>query len=157
MSTDSGLEALEPWLAGYLARLSAGERLKLTRKIGQMLRRRNSIRIRANIQPDGTAMEPRKIKQDQRGRIRGRKGPMFPKIAMAKNLKVTARPDEVEISFTPLVAGAAKIHHWGLVGKVENTPGSIRVRYPARRLLGIPPADREAIMDEALAWLDAPR
>lgn len=154
MSDQIGLDAVEPWLAGVMAKLKPAERLRLTRRIGQMLRRVNAERIRANVQPDGTTMEARKPRRDKRGRIRGRKGKMFPKIGLARNMRVSARPDEVEISFSPLVAGAAKVHHYGLVDRVEKRNGAPKIRYPIRQLLGITPADREAIMDEVTKWID---
>ena len=65
------------------------------------------------------------------------------------------RSDEVEIAFAGSVAGAASVHHYGLVSPIEKRiPHSIRVRYPARRLLGFSEADREAIMDAALGALE---
>lgn len=149
MTEQSGLEALEPWLEGIMNRLKPGERLKLARKIGQMLRRRNAQRIAANIQPDGSAMEPRK----PRKRGRSRRGKMFQKTRLARNMRVRAQPDQVEVSFKQAVASAAAVHHFGLVDKVEKTATAPRVRYPSRKLLGIPPEDRDAIMDEALDWL----
>lgn len=154
MTDRSGLEALEPWAEHFLADLRPGERLKVFRAIGRMLRTRNAERIRANVDPDGSPMEPRKVPG---GSIRSRrhKGPMFRKIALARNMRVTARPDEVELAFRQLVAGAAAVHHFGLVDKVDSRiPNSIRVRYAARRLLGIPAQDRDAILDTVLDWLD---
>lgn len=154
MSFDNGLDAIEPWLSGVLARLSPGEQMKIKRKIGQLLRRRNAERIRTNVQPDGTPMEPRKPRRDKRGRVRGRKGKMFPKIGLARTMRVTVRPNEIEVSFSPLVAGAAKVHHWGLVDQVEKKGDAPSVRYPARHLLGINPADRDEIMEEVMKWFD---
>ena len=154
MSLDNGLDAIEPWLSGVLAKLSPGERIKITRKIGQLLRRRNAERIRANVQPDGTPMEPRKPRRDKRGRVRGRKGKMFPKVGLVRNMRVTVRPDEVKVNFSPLAAGAAKVHHWGLVDRVEKAGDAPSVRYPARHLLGINPDDRDEIMTEVIKWLE---
>lgn len=148
MIVDSGLEALAPWIEGYMARLSPARRLVLSRKIGQRLRRINAERIRRNVQPDGSAMAPRARKN------RKRRGPMFKKIALARNLRVRAGPDDVELSFAPRVSGAAAVHHYGLIDKVENRPNSIRTRYPERRLLGFGPADQGEIMDEVLAWFE---
>ena len=100
-------------------------------------------------------MPARKRQLDQRGRIRKRKALMFPKIALARNLKVRTSPEEVELTFTGRTAQTAAVHHYGLEDKVDRRiPNSIRTRYSARRLLGIPAGDRDAIMDEVLAWLD---
>jgi len=150
MADGSGLEALEPWIENYLRKLKPGERSKVARKIGIMLRRANSERILANTQPDGSAMEPRKTKKGKRSR----KGPMFPKAGRLRNMRVRAAADGVTVDFVRLVAGTAAVHHWGLVDKVDaRVPNSIKVRYPARRLLGFSAADREAIMDEVLKWV----
>lgn len=148
------LTAIEPWLDGIMARLEPGERLKVARRIGQMLRRRNAERIRANVQPDGSSMEPRKIARDKRGRIRGRKGKMFPKTGLAKNIQVRADADEVEVSFKQPVAGAARVHHYGLIDRVSRNAGAPRVRYPIRRLLGINDEDRDMILAEVSKMLD---
>ena len=151
MAEPSGLEAIEPWIEGYLARLKPGERSKVARKIGIMLRRANSQRILANVEPDGGAMEPRK---DRKGRRRARKGKMFRKTGKLRNMRVRPSPDGVEVDFTRLVAGTAQVHHFGLIDKVDSRiPNSIKVRYPARRLLGFSKADREAIMDEVIKWV----
>lgn len=153
--TDAPLDAMEPWLEGILARLKPGARLRLARKIGQMLRRRNAARIRKNVEPDGTKMEPRARMRDRKGRLRGRHGSgrMFKKIGLARNMKIKARPDSVEVSFAPKVARTAAVHHFGLRDRVENRRNSVRVRYPERRLLGIPKGDREVIMEESMKAL----
>jgi phage virion morphogenesis protein len=151
---DSGLEALEPWLEAVMNRLKPGERVQLSRKIGQMLRARNAKRIAGNVQPDGSPMEPRKPRRDRRGKLRkSRQGKMFRQTGKVRNLKVRAFPDRVEIAFAPAVSGTAAVHHFGLMDKVEKTPTAPKVRYPARHLLGIPAEDREAVMDAALKWL----
>ena len=148
------LTAIEPWLDGIMARLEPSERLKVARRIGQMLRRRNAERIRANVQPDGSPMEPRKVTRDKRGRIRGRKGKMFPKTGLAKNMQIRADADQVEVSFKQSVAGAAKVHHYGLVDRVSRNAGALRVRYPIRRLLGINDEDRDMILAEVSKMLE---
>ena len=148
------LTAIEPWLDGIMARLEPSERLKVARRIGQMLRRRNAERIRANVQPDGSPMEPRKVTRDKRGRIRGRKGKMFPKTGLAKNMQIRADADQVEVSFKQSVAGAAKVHHYGLVDRVSRNAGALRVRYPIRRLRGIHDEDRDMFLAEVRKMLE---
>jgi len=152
---DNGLDHLAPWLEGYLQRLEPGERRKLTRKLAKALRDRNAKRIRDNVQPDGSPMEPRKSQRDRRGRLRKRKGRMFPKTSLARNLRGQSRTDEVVVSFRPLIQRTAEVHHFGEEAPVD--PGirnSIRVRYAARRLLGLSDADLQMIADERCNELD---
>lgn len=150
------LDAIEPWLAGYMAKLEPRQRTKLARGIGKALREINAARIRANVQPDGSAMEPRAPKRDKRGRLRQRKGRMFPRTALARNLKVKTGPDEIEVTFRPLVADTAAVHHYGLTAPVDPRIGnSIKVRYPARRLLGFAATDLEAIDEAVMEHLKA--
>jgi len=149
-----GLDHLAPWLGGFLAKFTPTERTALTRALGKTLRDANAARIRDNVTPDGTPMEPRKPKRDKRGRLRKRKGRMFPKTALARNLRVRTQPDEIEVGFRPLVAGTAEVHHYGLTAPVDpRIPNSIEVRYPARPLLDFAPADIEAIETQAMEWL----
>jgi phage virion morphogenesis protein len=152
---DNGLDHLAPWLEGYLHRLEPGERRKLTRKLAKALRDANAKRIRDNVQPDGTPMEPRKSQRDRRGRLRKRKARMFPKAALARNLRGTARTDEVVVSFRPLVQRTAEVHHFGEEAPVDpRIRNSIRVRYAARRLLGLNEADVRLIEEDSLGLLD---
>lgn len=152
---DGGLDHLAPWLEGYLQRLKPTERRKLTRKLAKALRDSNARRIRDNVQPDGTPMEPRKSQRDRRGRLRKRKGRMFPKTALAKNLRYRANAEDLEVSFRPLVAGTASVHHYGLTAPVDpRIPNSITIRYPARRLLGLSEADVRLIEEDSLNLLD---
>ena len=79
---------------------------------------------------------------------------MFPKTSLARNLRAFARPDEIEVTFRPLVAGTAEVHHYGLTAPVDpRIANSIEVRYPARRLLGFAPADLDQIDREVGGWL----
>ena len=153
--TDAGLDHLAPWLEGYLQRLAPSERRKLTRRLAKALRDANARRIRDNVEPDGTPMQPRKSKRDRRGRLRKRKGRMFPKAALSRNLRGQARTDELVISFRPLIERTAKVHQFGLEAPVDpRIPNSIKVRYPARRLLGLAPDDIAMIEADTLGLLE---
>lgn len=153
------LAQLEPFLAAYLNRLSPAQRRRVARKVGEALRRENAKRIAANVQPDGSAMQPRKKRKrmkDGKGRIK-RTGKMFPKIRLAKALRIRATPDEVEVGFyNPLMAQTARAHQFGLVDFVGKTNDGrvIKTKYPERPLLGIAPGDLDAIMDQALKLLE---
>jgi phage virion morphogenesis protein len=149
---------LEPFLAGYLNRLGPAQRKRVMRKIGQEVRRINTRRIAANVQPDSSAMEPRKPRKrmkDAQGRIR-RQGKMFRKLRLAKKIAIDVADDEVALSFKGNAAESAERHHFGLPGFVGRTRKGkdIRVKYPARRLLGFGPEDMDAIIDAALGLLE---
>lgn len=153
------LAELEPFLATYLNRLGPAQRRKVTRKIGQELRKANAKRIAANVEPDGAAMVPRKKRKrmmDAKGKIR-RTGKMFPRIRLAKALRVRPGLDEVEVGFVnPLITKTAAAHQFGKVDFVGKTKAGkvVKTRYPARRLLGIGPDDLELITDAALKLLE---
>lgn len=152
------LAQLEPFLAAYLNRLGPAQRRRLARKVGEALRRENARRIAANVQPDGSAMEPRKKRprmKDARGRIR-RTAKMFPKIRLARSMKIRASADDVAVGFEGTVAQTARAHQFGLVDFVGKTRDGrvIRTRYPERRLLGFGPDDLDTIMDAALKMLE---
>lgn len=152
------LAELEPFLAAYLNRLGPAQRRRVARKVGEALRRENARRIAANVQPDGSAMEPRKKRprmKDARGRIR-RTAKMFPKIRLARSMKIRASADEVSVGFEGTIGHTARAHQFGLVDFVGKTRDgrTIRTRYPERRLLGFGPEDIEAITDAALKMLE---
>ena len=133
--TDPG-EALDAFAEHFdtmLAELTPAKRKAIARKIGQRLRRANTRRIAANIEPDGSPMEPRAYRAKRRA-----KGKMFKKLRYARHFKVDADQHGVEVGFRRF-EGLAKVHHFGLVsavGRNRTTGEVIRARYPKRRLLG---------------------
>lgn len=152
------LAELEPFLAAYLNRLGPAQRKRVLRKVGQEVRRINTRRIAANLQPDGSAMEPRKPRKrmkDAQGRIK-RTARMFRKLRLAKKIGIDVADDAVALSFNGNAAESAARHNFGLTGFVGRTRKGkdIRVKYPERRLLGFGPEDMEAITDAALALLE---
>lgn len=152
------LAELEPFLAAYLNRLGPGQRRRTMRKVMEALRRENAKRIAANIQPDGSAMEPRKPRKrlgGGKGRVRRAKK-MFPKIKLARSMKLRVTPNEGSIGFAGMVGHTAAAHHYGkedFVGRAPNGK-SVRTKYPRRRLLGFGPEDIELINDAVLALLE---
>lgn len=147
------LSAIEPWISGLIDRLSAGERRKLGMKLGRLMRKTNAARIARNVDPDGAAMAPRKKREGSKSNIRRK---MFPKIRLARALKIRATGDGVAVEFAnPLIGRVAQVHHFGDVGFVGKTSRgrTIRTRYTARRLLGFGAQDIEMITDEVLAHL----
>lgn len=155
MSDD--FDRLAPWVAAIAERFGSGNMRQIARKIGLMLRRVNAGRIAANTQPDGSAMEPRKrrpLRERKKDRIR-KKGRMFPKIRLARNMNIDASADQVEVNFNDKVARTANVHHFGLRDRVARFRGAPQYRYPARELLGFGPADDDAILEVVLDGVDA--
>jgi len=151
------LDALEPWLAGLLAKTEPRQRMALARGVGQIMRRFNAARVMANVEPDGTAMAPRNPKKPRKGKktAKGKAARMFKRIELARNMQVQPSADDVSLSFKGRIAKTARVHHFGEEDAVDpRIRNSIRVRYKARRLLGFGPGDREALLGEVMAWLD---
>ncbi len=154
----SDLTAVEAWAGAVLAQLEPGQRRQLARAMGTDLARSQRSRIKANLNPDGSAFEPRKPRtmRDKKGSLRRQAaaGPMFAKLARARELGVLeATGDRVAVGFRRASSSAiARVHQFGLVDLVSrDQPGSPRIRYPARRLLGLTDGDRDALADRVLA------
>lgn len=148
---------LAPWASAIAERFGAGNMRRIARKIGLALRGINAARIAANVEPDGSAMEPRKprpLRDRKKDRIR-RKGRMFPRIRLARNMIVEADAEQVELSFTGKVAKTAEVHHFGLRDRVARFRGAPQYRYPARELLGFGAADDDIILATVLAGVEA--
>ena len=142
---------LDQWLESYAARLKPAERKRLMTAILRELRRAQAQRMAANVQPDGSKMEPRKPRRERVKRGRA----MFPRLRLARNLKIRADADEGEIGFAPNVSRVAAEHHYGADVRVGRTKDGreIRTRYPARELLGFGPDDLKRTMDAAIDHL----
>ncbi len=147
---------LAPWVAGIARRFGDGNMRRIARKIGLALRRANAARIAANVQPDGTAMQPRKprpLRERKKDRVR-KKGRMFPKIRLARNMKLDASAERVELSFGGKVRKTAEVHHFGLRDRVARFHGAPQIRYPSRALLGFGAGDDDAILETVLDGVD---
>lgn len=154
------LEALPAWLEARFAAITPGRRAAIARKIGQALRRANTKRIAANIQPDGSRMEPRKRRaslRDRKGKV-VKSGKMFPKLRLARSMTVKATADGVAVGYNnPMIASTARAHQFGLEDYVGRKPDGqeVRARYPERVLLGFGPEDREMVLELLMELLDA--
>jgi phage virion morphogenesis protein len=149
---DAGLDHLAPWLEGYLQRLAPSERRKLTRRLAKALRDANARRIRDNVEPDGTPMQPRKSKRDRRGRLRKRKGRMFPKTSLPQPaLQSSAHEVWCPSGTDGRHRSSAPVRQAPVDPRI---PNSIKVRYPARRLLGLAPDDIAMIEADTLGLLE---
>ncbi len=143
------LAALDQWFGQVLEGLSPTQRKRAAMKLGKALRRSNLDRIARNVEPDGGAMEGRKARLDQRGRVRRKAGgKMFRKLRLVRNWSIKAGADSVEIA--PAKGDrVAATHHFGLRSFVGRAPDGSKVttRYPERRLVGFDDADRDLVLD----------
>ena len=150
------MAGLDPWLGSILQGLSPAKRRRAQLKLGQALRRSNLARIKANVEPDGGAMEERKSRLDRRGQVRKKAGgKMFRKLRYARQWKVTARPDSVELApngRSPI----PEVHHFGKKGFVGRGPDGRKIftKYPERRLLGFGKGDDQLAIDVAAELFD---
>src|SRR5205085_4120687 len=90
-----GLDELEHRLDELLANTDAAGRVRLAHQLGRELRRSQARRIRENLNPDGSAFEPRKERpalREKAGRIKRRRktGRMFRKMGQADALRYEA-------------------------------------------------------------------
>ena len=129
-----------------MARLSAGQRTQVARKVGQALRRSQHQRIVANKAPDGGSYLPRKRRKQplrsKKGRVKRKKDAMFQRSAY---MKVKASPGDVTVGFVGRVARIARVHQQGRVDRI-NREGRT-ARYPVRELLGFTEADERLVRD----------
>jgi phage virion morphogenesis protein len=149
------LSAVEAWVSDMLAKVSPSERRKLALAIGRQIRDSQAERIGKQTNPDGTPFVPRKRKQKRpgaRSRVgRIRRQAMFQKIRTARWLSVAATASGAEIGFSGRVARIAAVHQEGERAPV--TPGGPEYQYPRRVLLGYSSANRDAIRDQLVAYL----
>lgn len=127
------LSRLTSWADGLLASMEPAARRQLAGEMARTLRASQALRIRANVQPDGSPMAPRKpqpkLKQG-RGRLRRK---MFFKISSPTWLKARASEQQAVVEFVGTANRLATIHQYGLKDRIKGR----EIRYPARELLGI--------------------
>lgn len=80
---------------------------------------------------------------------KGKQTRMFKKLATARFLRMYNGDNEAAIYFLPSAANIAGVHQFGLT---ENK-GRIKIKYPARQLLGLTPQDINHIEDQILEHL----
>lgn len=146
----SNLHELDAYLVGLLQKLEAPQRRALARAIAVELRRRQSARIAAQRNPDGTAYEPRKPQlRHKRGGIRRS---MFTRLRMAKYMRIEASPNAAVITFAGKVRHVASVHHFGLRDRVNKN--GLTAQYPQRQLLGLDESQLALITGLVLKHLD---
>ncbi|MGD8107804.1 phage virion morphogenesis protein [Pantoea sp. FN0302] len=144
------LQKIDDWLAALLANLEPAARTRMLREVARDVRRIQQQNITAQRAPDGTAWEPRRMTaRTKQGRIRRK---MFTKLKTAKYLKAKANAECAEISFISNVQRIARVHHFGLREKINNS--GIKVKYNKRTLLGINEEVKLNIVQSLLMWFD---
>lgn len=145
----SGFHELDAYLAGLLAKLEAPQRRALARAVAVEMRRRQSARIAAQRNPDGTPYEPRKPQlRHKRGGIRRK---MFTRLRMARYMRIEADPNTAVVTFANTALRIAAVHHFGLRDRVNKS--GLMARYPARQLLGLDDGDVEMVTKAMLSLL----
>ncbi|WP_342040443.1 phage virion morphogenesis protein [Aeromonas caviae] len=143
------LSRLTHWADGLLASMEPAARRQLAGEMARTLRASQAQRIRANRQPDGSPMAPRKpqpkLKQG-RGRLRRK---MFFKISSPTWLKARASEQQAVVEFVGTANRLATIHQYGLKDRIKGR----EIRYPARELLGITHQEVEKLEELLLAHL----
>ena len=142
----SGLHELDAYLAGLLSKLEAPQRRALARAVAVELRRRQSARIAAQRNPDGTPYEPRKPQlRHKRGGIRRK---MFTRLRMARYMRIEADANAAVVTFASTVLRIATVHHFGVRDRVNKN--GLTAKYPPRELLGLDGSDIDFITDKVL-------
>ncbi len=147
--TADDLSRLTHWADGLLASMEPAARRQLAGEMARTLRASQVQRIRANRQPDGSPMAPRKpqpkLKQGRR-RLRRK---MFFKISSPAWLKARASEQQAVVEFVGTANRLATIHQYGLKDRIKGR----EIRYPARELLGITHQEVEKLEELLLAHL----
>lgn len=136
---------LATWAAPLLAKLSGTERRQLMRELAKGLRKRQSDRIKAQKNVDGSAYVPRKpqrIIRSKQGRI---KQTLFNKLTKAAHLKVAVTDSSAAVGFDGRTARIARVHQLGLRDKVSRYRNEYD--YPKRELLGFSDDDKTWVRD----------
>ncbi len=142
---------VQAWAAGLLARLEPAQRRKVNRRIAQELRRSESHRIGAQVDPDGQRYTPRKARKNLRGQKGAIRRKLFARMRTAQHLKASATNDAAAVGFSPRTSRIGWVHQRGL--RDRPAPGAPDVRYPVRRLLGFSDAMREQVLDTLAEFL----
>lgn len=143
------LEQLGRQAEALIGKLSATERRKLAAELARTMRATQAERIRANKQPDGTSMTPRKPQPRLRDRRGGTRRKMFAKLVKPAWFKATATTNEAAVEFKGSANRLAIVHHFGLRDKINGK----EVQYPERQLIGITDADIDRVEDALLKHL----
>ncbi|MGL6458271.1 phage virion morphogenesis protein [Aeromonas hydrophila] len=110
--------------------------------MARTLRASQAQRIRANRQPDGNPMAPRKpLKKlaKKRGATRRK---MFQHLVSPRWLKATSTEHQAVVEFVGSANRLATIHQYGLKDRIKGR----EISYPARELLGLTTEEVELLL-----------
>ncbi|MDT6962690.1 phage virion morphogenesis protein [Cupriavidus sp. SZY C1] len=139
----SDLDDLTAWAGALLHNLAPSQRRTLMRAIAAELRRRQTLRIAAQRNPDGTPYQPRKPRlRAKAGSVRRK---MFGKLRTARFMKTQADANSAAVEFAASVRRIAAVHQFGLRDRVNR--GGLVVEYAQRELLGLADGDVERLGD----------
>lgn len=145
----NSLEDLTAWAGALLHKLDAGERRTLLRAVANELRRRQTVRIAEQRNPEGSAYEPRKPRLRQRaGRVRRA---MFMRLRTSRFMKAHSDADSAAVSFIGRAERIAAVHQFGLRDRVNK--GGLEIQYAKRELLGYSEGDVERLADMVIAHI----
>ncbi|WLE59276.1 phage virion morphogenesis protein [Burkholderia plantarii] len=145
------LHRIEAFVGGLLGKLDAAGRRAAARDIAMAVRKNQQARIARQLNPDGSAFDPRKRPAKSAGKgLRGKRGrlkrqAMFVKLRTARYLRVESNAEGFAIGYAGSVANVARVHQLGLRDRVA--PRGPEYKYPARRLLGLSADDVALIHD----------
>ena len=155
------LEDLEAFVAEFASRLEPAERKKVGMRIANELRKSNAERQRAQVDAEGDAFVPRKKARSRRKRdkitglkrrVKNRK--MCLRAGGAGYLRKQSTTGEARVGYVGAMARIMAVHQEGQVDTVTRDPSSPKVKYPARRVLGISDGDRGRILELLIEQLD---
>lgn len=152
MTATADLLALEGWVTTALAALAPAARRRLFREIGTELRRRTRTRMARQTGPDGDAWPARR--QQDKGKIR-KTVKMMQGLRDTRRLLLAGGTDGIELGWQGRYSRIASVHHFGEVDYVDRTRSAQQVRYPVRRLIGLPPDDLAYVRGRILDHLSS--
>lgn len=147
MTSGTDILALESWVSTALAQLAPAARKKLFREIGTELRRRTRTRMARQTGPDGEAWPARA--RDAGRKVRS-KVKMMQGLRETRRLLLNADPQGLELGWAGTTARIASVHQEGDTDYVDRSQSTQQVRYPIRRLIGLPADDVDFVRTRLL-------
>ncbi len=130
---------------GILETVEPKNRRKIARAISREVRAKQSDRILANVDSEGSAYPPRR--KSTRRRVKKRPAKMFQKLGRRSRLRMRSNANVAAVEINPKDALIARTHHYGLKERI----GRKQVhRFEKRPLLGFGKEEEKLIGDLVL-------